>query len=240
MSIGSHPDLSWVPNHGVTSLPAKEFTSAIPSKSITGTSTGPAPATTLQVVRCKSPILEWNDEHMMKAKRPRKMSSGESNTSMDHPTARHRTFIPIHAAFECQASYHIIERVLTERPYDVHRFDDMDRNVLHFAVAHCHDRAIVELILEPNHHILTSKSVRVVDRTTGRLPLHIAIANTADARVIQALLHHYPQSGITPCRTPDEFYDKSPIQMATHYNCDVSTVYELLRIDPSFVLRNQW
>jgi ankyrin repeat protein len=197
----------------------------------------PASSTTLTlpIVRCKSPILEMIDEPKMKAKRVRKNDSNASNHPMDH-----RTFMPIHAAFECKATYQVIERVLEVRPYDVHRSDDWDRNVLHLAVAHCHDPAIVELILEPNNYILTSKLVRVIDRTTGRLPLHIAIANTADVRIIKALLHHYPTSGITPCRTLDEFYDKTPIHMATHFNCDVSTVYELLRIDPSFVLRSRW
>ena len=194
----------------------------------------------LPKVRCKSPTLELSDDPNMKAKRARKMPSSQFHPLMDHFTSQYRTFIPIHAAFECQASYQVIERVLSERSYDVHRCDEMDRNVLHFAMAHCHDPAIVDLVLSPHHYILTPPTVRVVDPTTGRLPLHIAIAHTAHVRIIQALLHHDPTSGITPCRTPDEFYDKTPIHMATHFNCDLSTVYELLRIDPSFVLKMQW
>lgn len=241
----SRPSASIVPpSHCAASSPIKAPPMIIPpaltaSSAASSTSTTTA---TLSMVRCKSPILELpDDEQKMNAKkRARKDHSSASKQPMDHRIARQRPFMPIHAAFECKASYQVIERVLEERPYDVHRSDDMDRNVLHLAVAHCHDPAIVELILQPNNYILTSKLVRVIDRTTGRLPIHIAIANTADVRIIKALLHHFPTSGITQCHTLDEFYDKKPIDMATHFNCDVSTVYELLRIDPSFVLQSRW
>ena len=237
---GTHPNPSFVWDvhqyHDTTQSPEKQSQVMIPPPPL-NTSKTPllSSSAKLPIVRCKSPVLELCDEQKTKAKRSRSTHYIASKQSLGH-----RTFIPIHAAFECKASYQVIERVLTDRPYDVHRSDEMDRNVLHFAVAHCHDRAIVELVLQPNNYILTSKTVRAMDQLTGRLPLHIAIANTADVRVIQALLHQYPTSGITQCRTPDEFYDKTPIHMATHYNCDESTVYELLRIDPSFVLRSQW
>jgi beta-galactosidase GanA len=195
-------------------------------------------------LRSKSPILESNthDEKKLLMKRPRKVETTELPINYIDTTQRPRTFIPIHAAFECKASYHVIERVLMDYPNGVEVIDDSTgQNVLHYAMTHCHnDTNIVDLILDPSNHIITAQNVRAVDRTTGQLPLHIAIENRANVRIIKVLLQEYPSSGVGPCRTYNEFYNKTPIHMATHYNCDISTVFELLRVDPSFVLKHHW
>lgn len=194
-------------------------------------------------VRSKSPILgsgcdfgnERSSDGRKKAKDVRKRSR---QMSVDDGVVE-RTFIPLHAAFESKAASHVIQHVLQEQPEDVTRIDERGRHVLHWAVTHCHNQdAIVELVL--NHHntnssaILTPEAARAVD-STGKLPLHLAIANRADVRIISALLEAHPAAGVEPCRTMDRFFDKTPLHMATHYGCDLSTVFVLLRVDPSFV-----
>jgi ankyrin repeat protein len=235
--------------HGDTKLAVVPGTpSAIPT-------TTPA---TLAVVRCKSPILESNsDEKKASLKRSRKNESMNVLTKyIDTTVQPQRAFIPIHAAFECKSSYHVIERVLQHDPLGAYRIDAYtDRNVLHYAVTHCNnsntDSNIIDLILDPNNHIITSHHVRGIDSITGQLPLHIAIEHNAHVRVIKALLHEYPTSGVTPCNAYNNkknnnnnqlhknefyYYDKTPVYMAIYYNCDVSTIYELLRVDPSFCM----
>jgi ankyrin repeat protein len=188
-------------------------------------------------VRSSSPILQ--DRDGKPAFNKRGVLKRPRGTGIASPISPPRTFIALHAAFECKASFYVIDRVLQERPNDVHRVDDLGRMAIHYAVAHCHDNAIVELVLNPTHKILTPCSVRMVDGASGKLPIHIAIATGADVRIIKALLQEFPSSGVAQCRTPDYFYDKSPVHMATHYGCEVSTVFELLRVDPSFVSQNR-
>jgi len=186
-------------------------------------------------VRSTSPILQDRDgkpaaKKQSIVKRPR--VGGISSPTL-------RTFIALHAAFECKASFYVVERVLQERPNDVHRVDDQGRMAIHYAMTNCHETAMVQLVLNPLYKILTPRAVRMIDGTSGKLPIHIAIASGADVRVIKALLSEFPSSGVAQCRTPDYFYDKTPVHMATHYGCDLSTVFELLRVDPSFVAHHR-
>jgi ankyrin repeat protein len=189
------------------------------------------------LVRSSSPILQERDAKPTANKRG--VLKRPRVVGIASPTSQPRTFIALHAAFECKASFYVIDRILQERPNDVHRVDELGRMAIHFAVAQCHDNAIVEMVLNPAYKILTPRSVRMIDGASGKLPIHIAIATGADVRIIKALLQEFPSSGVAQCRTPDYFYDKTPVHMATHYACDVSTVFELLRVDPSFVTQNR-
>jgi len=146
-----------------------------------------------------------------------------------------RTFIPLHVAFEIKSSPHTIEHVISQRrDDDIDKKDEQGRLPLHWAVTHCHNQdAVVDLVLNQDNNILTPEAACVADNT-GKLPLHLAIASHASVRIIKALLEAHPAGGVDPCRTQDAFHDKTPIHMATHYDCDLSTVFELLRVDPSF------
>jgi ankyrin repeat protein len=190
--------------------------------------------------RSKSPILSsgcsgrssgsLGDKKKHVRKRSRQMSADEALFN-----GKERIFIPLHATFESKAACHVIQHALEEHPEDNARKDERGRLPLHWAVTHCHDQdAVVNLVLSKENGIFTPAAARTAD-STGKLPLHMAIASRADVRVIKALLEAHPAAGVELCRTRDRFDDKTPIHMATHYGCDLSTVFELLRVDPSFV-----
>lgn len=189
-------------------------------------------------VRSKSPILSGDrcsagSTSKSDRKRSRSMIAEEEVVVA-------RPFLHLHAAFECGAACEVIQLVLEMRPGDVMRTDGRGRLCLHWAVTHCRDDAIVNLVLHSTTPgvvaICTPEAARAVDHT-GKLPLHLAIAARADVRVISALLEAHPAAGVERCQGGDEFYGKMPIDMATHFDCDLSTIFALLRVDPTFVNR---
>jgi ankyrin repeat protein len=183
------------------------------------------------VPRSKSPILEVE---------PRKKRTTLSARSGDRKRPRAapnpRRFLPLHAALECKVPCHVLSSVLENRRSDLAMVDDFGRHALHWAVAACeHDNDKVELIIR---EFLNHQAARARDEY-HQLPLHLALANQADTRVILALLEEYPESGVETCQTRDEWHDSMAIHMACQYNCELSTVYELVRVDPSVVKRKE-
>jgi ankyrin repeat protein len=73
----------------------------------------------------------------------------------------------------------------------------------------------------------------------GRLPLHAALMAQSDHRVVLALLEANPFAGVEPCQVldPPDFTKSTlqPIFMATEYNCNLTIVYTLLRLDPGVI-----
>ena len=70
----------------------------------------------------------------------------------------------------------------------------------------------------------------------GRLPLHLALATRADSRLVKALLEENPSSGVDHCDAVDpRFGDKLPIHVATERGCDLSTIFLLVKGDPTAV-----
>jgi hypothetical protein len=70
----------------------------------------------------------------------------------------------------------------------------------------------------------------------GRLALHLALMSRASCRLVEFLLEANPSSGVEHCETVDaRFGDKLPLHMATAHDCDLSTIYMLLRGDPTIV-----
>jgi len=141
-------------------------------------------------------------------------------------------FIPLHAAMECGASCHVIRHVLSlRRNIDLRKIDHFGRTPLHWAVTLCAEGEdeFVEMILSNGLIDETSAASRDY---AGNLPLHLAIRSRADARIIEALLAAYPSSGVDSCCTNDYWHSTKPIHMACHFDCEVSTVYRLLRVDP--------
>jgi hypothetical protein len=217
----------------------------------------------IAVPRSKSPILEAEEMNRKKPssgrKRPRLGStdndcselagncgggggSAGASKSAAHahasassaiPCPREKTFIALHAALECGASSHVIRYILTERPHEVKLSDDLDRLPLHLAVAQCRTEEQTDLVLD---EILQPFPEAVLRRDAdGRLPLHIAIAAQGNVRLIAALLTTYATAGVELCRTNDEWHDEMPIHMACHFDCCLSSVYLLLRADPSSI-----
>jgi ankyrin repeat protein len=217
----------------------------------------PAVATVarLPLVRSKSPILNGDldpDDGILngtgerrtgallgKRKHLRKRSRHERSRSDLDLKPPPRTFIRLHAALECQAASHVIAHILHQHPDDVTKMDERGRLALHWAVTHCREEAIVDIVLAMDctkrSPFITSQAAATSD-CSGKLPLHLAIESRAHVRVISALLQAHPAAGVEPCRIPG-FFDETPIHMATHYGCDLSTVFVLLRVDPSFVQR---
>jgi ankyrin repeat protein len=207
------------------------------------------------VPRSKSPILEILEEveetdrkkQSSGRKRPRLGSTDNQDVtcggdgcgvvSPSHATAppcpeREQTFIALHAALECGASSHVIRYILTERPEQVELSDDLDRLPLHLAVAQCRTEEQADLVLDGILQPFPEASLR--RDAQHRLPLHIAIASPGTSmRVIAALLLAFPTAGVEPCRTNDEWHHQMPIHMACHFDCCLSSVYLLLRADPS-------
>jgi ankyrin repeat protein len=147
--------------------------------------------------------------------------------------SKKKSFIPLHAALGCKPSTHIARYILSTHPAELHLKDDQDRYPLHIAVTQCQDEDMVQFVLD---EILAPFSQAVTMRDIhNRLPLHIAIASQTDIRIITALLHVYPESGIEKCQTNDEWRDRTPLHMACGCDCDLATVYRLLRADPSCV-----
>ena len=70
--------------------------------------------------------------------------------------------------------------------------------------------------------------------TAKRLPLHIGLVHRANFRLIEGLLKANPASGFAPCGQSGRL----PIHLAMEYNCDLSTVFALLRGDPSIVSKH--
>jgi ankyrin repeat protein len=211
------------------------------------------------VPRSKSPILEIlenDDEETDRKKqssgrkRPRLGSTDRQDmvygdggggvvTSQDAATppcapAREQTFIALHAALECGASSHVIRYILTERPDQVEIVDDLHRLPLHLAVAQCQSEEQADLVLDGILKPFPEAAMR--RDADNRLPLHIAIASQGtNMRIIAALLLACPTTGVEPCRTNDEWHHQMPIHMACHFDCCLSSVYLLLRADPSSI-----
>lgn len=142
-------------------------------------------------------------------------------------------FFALHAAFQAEASEHVIETILEQQSDQLDQCDDMGRLPLHWALANCCRRndKRVPLVLK----LITPERASIREDEGDQLPLHIAIAAQADVRVLSALLEACPTAGVEHCKTCDEWHDKLPIEMAVHYDCDLGTIYKLLRVDPGIV-----
>lgn len=171
--------------------------------------------------RCKSPVL-GDEKNNASRKRPRL------------ETRHVRTFLPLHAALQAQASRHVVQYVLQQNPDSVHLLDDDSRYPLHLAVCHA---GVTDLLLDESLGILSNQQVvRHRDRL-GHLPLHLGLAHNCHVTVIKKLLALYPESGVERCQVGGNFYRKRPLDMALYYNCNLSTIFELLKVDPSYVSR---
>lgn len=234
------------------------------SLSLPAAATTEGPKIDINLPRSKSPILEEasssSSETRKKrsvdanggvdSKRARKGSFDEDAEFEDDPLSfsgthyntlmARRPFLQVHAALECGASQPVIECVLARHAGQLEQADGFGRLPLHLAVEHLQDLSssssstvvsfIIEKIWKPYQAACAQRDY------LGRLPLHLAILAKADCRIIASLLESNPRSGVQPYTTVDTRCNgKLPIHLATEYDCDVSSIYMLLRGDPSIV-----
>jgi ankyrin repeat protein len=205
------------------------------------------PILDITIPRSKSPILEEGGSRNKKRyntgsddgshKRARRGSCAEDDplSSLEAATS-HPLFFQIHAALECGATAPVLECVLDRHSdQQLQAMDDLGKLPLHVAVEHCNQNVnlVVDRIWKPYKEACSQRDF------LGRLPLHLALQHRADCRIVQVLLESNPCSGVEHCEMVDtRFIDKLPLEMATESDCDLSTVYMLVRGDPSVI--NYW
>ena len=240
--IHAHPDLD-------TTAPLATLSSLHEQNGYLRPSSPPSmnPILDINVPRCKSPILEELQDDGEKRKkrsssssdgvgnkRVRSGSIGEEDDFVPLKPLRIRPFVHLHAAIECGASSHVLACLLRRYPDQIQQADGLGQYPLHVAVANCRKEDEMELllngILKPFPHACQQRDWQ------GRLPLHVALMSRADGRIIQALLESNPSSGVENCGVADHrFTNKLPIYMGTEYECDLGSLYALLRGDPSVI-----
>lgn len=129
------------------------------------------------------------------------------------------------------ANVHVLGHVLELFPDQVRKLDCRGRLPLHVALEYaCQDTKSATLVLEKV--LKPYPEAAAVKTRDGRLALHLGLSKRVDYSLISGLLEANPASGLTPC----EQSEKLPAQIALENNCDLSTLYALLRRDPCSVL----
>lgn len=149
-------------------------------------------------------------------------------------TSEKNTFRQVHAALECSATTNVLECVF-KRYREQHSVqDDYGRLPLHIAISHCRSKGSVDWILERIWK--PHQDACFVRDHFGRLPLHLALMTRADSRLVKVLLGAHPPSGVEPCRVVEkQFTSMMPIHIAMSNGCDLSTLFMLVRQDPTIV-----
>jgi ankyrin repeat protein len=194
--------------------------------------------------RSKSPVLEEVgrrkkrsvlSENCESCKRAR---SGSIDISVDveHDLSSlqisklHR-FLPLHAALQCEASPPVLDYVLDQYSEQLTKRDDKGMLPLHLAIQHGSEETVsitMERICRPYQEACFKRDF------LGRLPLHLALKARSDCRLIRFLLDSNPSSAVEDGNITDpDIVDQRPILMAAEYQCDLSTVFMLLREDPN-------
>jgi ankyrin repeat protein len=188
--------------------------------------------------RSKSPVLEEGER--------RKKRSVSSENCESHKRARsgsieqelsslqiselHR-FLPLHAALQCGASPPVLDYVLDQFSEYLTKRDDKGMLPLHLAIQHGSEKTVsitMERIWKPYQKACSKRDF------LGRLPLHLALKARSDCRLIRFLLDSNPSAAVEDGNITDpDMVEQRPILMAAEYQCDLSTVFMLLREDPN-------
>jgi ankyrin repeat protein len=131
-------------------------------------------------------------------------------------------FLPLHSALACGANAHVLGHVLDKYSEQVMRPDANGRLPLHVAMKYVRGQDKISVVL--NKILRPHPEAALVKDEHGLLPLHVALCHKAEFGLVQPLLDLNPSSGFTP--------HGLPLQMAMAHDCDLSTVYSLLRGDP--------
>ena len=176
-----------------------------------------------------------------KLKRPSKLQAGGENLesafySFANSKTKQKMFLPLHAAFECKASYFVVYRVLTTFPDQARVEDHLNRTPLHLALQYFSRSPFISKIV---HQLLVlNHRAAFVRDYFGRLPLHNAILQQAETHVIKQLFLANESSAFELCGTHDSFKDKDPLFMAVSSECDLEVIYLFIRGRPSIIKEN--
>ena len=149
-------------------------------------------------------------------------------------------FLQLHSALQCGASLPVVKCVLNRHPTQLQEADDIGKLPLHIAVdvVSSKDQGqkddwvtfVIDHIWKPYQQACEERDF------LGRLPLHLALMSNADCRIIERLLESHPSSGVDICDVVDpRFVDKLPLDIARAYDGSLSTIYLLVRGDPSII-----
>jgi ankyrin repeat protein len=190
--------------------------------------------------RSKSPVLEEVGRRKKRSvssencESPKRARSG--SVDMEHELSSlqisklHR-FLPLHAALQCEASPPVLDYVLDQFSEYLTTMDDKGMLPLHLAIQHGSEKTVsitMERIWKPYQEACSKRDF------LGRLPLHLALKARSDCRIIRFLLDSNPFSAVEDGNITDpDIVDQRPILMAAEYQCDLSTVFMLLREDPN-------
>lgn len=171
-----------------------------------------------------------NDKKASK-KRPAEPASDRSSKKRARLRRRYHCceFNPLHSALAAGSNAHVLRHALDLFSDKVTEQDCHGRLPLHVAMEYCQGEESVTLVLEKI--LKRYPDAATVEDEDGRLPLHVGLVKRANFRLIQGLLEANPASGFTPCGQSG----KLPIHIAMENNCDLSTLYVLLRGDPCVI-----
>ena len=183
--------------------------------------------------RSKSPVLQTDEQesHEEDQKRKRRCTVRPGSTCSSH---KPRTFLPLHAALESNASQPVVEHVLeyTQRTGTTCSLDVKDhegRYALHCAMNWAkNDVDRCAFVIQ--NMVQTRPQVASFRDASGIFPLWQGIRANVHADLISALIAAHPPAAVSDVRR-----ELRPVEMACHCSCDLSTVYQLLREDPSHV-----
>jgi hypothetical protein len=205
----------------------------------------------IHLPRSKSPVLMAVAEGKKCTKRSRALSVGDFPEKRKRHVAprdsdeilselraisEHRSFLELHVALECDASAPVLACILDRfGDAQVGTTDELGRLPLHVAMGSTRTNGkeeVVDLIMK---YIWKPKDDACFHRDfLGRLPLHHGLMNRADPKLIKALLESNPSSAVDHCEILDaRFMYSPPVVMATACGCPLSTIYMLVRADPS-------
>jgi ankyrin repeat protein len=206
------------------------------------------PGLDITLPRSKSPMLDDGISGQKRSaadgtnfsKKSRKGSLGDdeksrSSRSIASEVLARNTFYQLHAALETSASLQVLECVVNRHSEEqLTQADDFGKLPLHVALEHCRSPGSVDLILDRIWKPYMAAASR--RDYLGRLPLHLALLTRADSLLIKPLLEANPSSGVEYCDAVDpRFGDKLPIHVATENGCDLSTIFLLVKGDPTAV-----
>ena len=193
--------------------------------------------------RPKSPIIEEREskkrstfQNDSSAKRRKSdLISGHCQCSCGNGGTLQCEFYHLHSALSSGASAPVIQIVLDRfGDQELQEIDCQGRLPLHIAMTNTTTEDAISIVLQD---VLRSyPDAATVRDNKGRLPLHVGLESNANFRLIQAILEVHPVSKVQCCQTRDSrFVDQAPLWMATAFDCDLSTIYHLLREDPSIL-----